>query len=258
MDRRQFCDTVTRQLRCRWEAPTVRQELYDHIQDHMDALISGGMGRDEAEEAAVAAMGDPEALGKALDAVHSPWPWRISLLCARCCKIALVLAVVLTLQNLMTEDLPSPRFLPTATASDAFQNLLRENWEEEIRATGTVTGGGGAETIPSVPRGRPCWSTVPTIHTMTAPSTPAACGSPFWSRPPTSSSGWTTWTSPGTPSPPRTTVAIPTARRTWAPTLNPPAGGSWVIRSSPSTTPTRRLAASPSPWPPPGSGSPLP
>ena len=59
MDRRQFCDAVTRQLRCRWEAPAVRQELSDHIQDHMDALLSGGMGREEAEEAAVAAMGDP-------------------------------------------------------------------------------------------------------------------------------------------------------------------------------------------------------
>ena len=34
MDRRQFCDTVTGQLRCKWEAPAVRQELYDHIQDH--------------------------------------------------------------------------------------------------------------------------------------------------------------------------------------------------------------------------------
>lgn len=258
MDRRQFCDTVTRQLRCRWEAPTVRQELYDHIQDHMDALISGGMGRDEAEEAAVAAMGDPEALGKALDAVHSPWPWRISLLCARCCKIALVLSVVLTLQNLMTEDLPSPRFLPTATASDAFQNLLRENWEEEIRATGTVTGGGRLGDYTFRPQGEALLVYRPDHTYDDGTVYPGACGSPFWSRPPTSSSGWTTWTSPGTPSPPRTTVAIPTARRTWAPTLNPPAGGSWVIRSSPSTTPTRRLAASPSPWPPPGSGSPLP
>lgn len=142
MDRRQFCDTVTGQLRCKWEAPAVRQELYDHIQDHMDALLSGGMGREEAEEAAVAAMGDPEELGKALDALHSPWPWRVYLLCARCCKAALVLAVVLVLQNLMTEDLPSPRFLPTATASSAAQDLLRENWDEEVRAVGTVTGGG--------------------------------------------------------------------------------------------------------------------
>ena len=142
MDRRQFCDTVARQLRCRWEAPAVRQELSDHIQDHMDVLLAGGMDGDQAEEAAVAAMGDPVEVGKALDALHSPWPWRIFLLCARCCKLALVLAVVLTLQNLMTEDLPSPRFLPTATASSATQDLLRENWEEEVRATGTVTGGG--------------------------------------------------------------------------------------------------------------------
>ena len=54
MDRRQFCDTVARQLRCRWEAPAVRQELSDHIQDHMDVLLAGGMDGDQAEEAAVA------------------------------------------------------------------------------------------------------------------------------------------------------------------------------------------------------------
>ena len=142
MYRHQFCERVTGQLRCKWEAPSVRQELSDHIQDHMDALLAGGMDGDQAEEAAVAAMGDPVEVGKALDALHSPWPWRVFLLCARCCKLALVLAVVLALQNLMTEDLPSPRFLPTATASSAAQDLLRENWAEEVRATGTVTGGG--------------------------------------------------------------------------------------------------------------------
>ena len=89
MDRRQFCDTVTRQLRCRWEAPTVRQELYDHIQDHMDALISGGMGRDGAEEAAVAAMGDPEALGRQLNRAHPP------LLCFSVLVTNIILALLL-------------------------------------------------------------------------------------------------------------------------------------------------------------------
>lgn len=77
MYRHQFCELVTGQLRCKWEAQAVRQELSDHIQDHQAALMAEGMGRDQAEEAAVAAMGDPEALGKALDALHSPWPWRL-------------------------------------------------------------------------------------------------------------------------------------------------------------------------------------
>ena len=65
MYRHQFCERVTGQLRCQEEAPAVRQELSDHIQDHMDALMAEGMGRDQAEEAAVAAMGDPEEGGKA-------------------------------------------------------------------------------------------------------------------------------------------------------------------------------------------------
>ena len=60
MYRHQFCELVTGQLRCKWEASAVRRELSDHIQDHQAALMAEGMGRDQAEEAAVAAMGDPE------------------------------------------------------------------------------------------------------------------------------------------------------------------------------------------------------
>ena len=93
MDRRQFCDTVTRQLRCRWEAPAVRQELSDHIQDHMDALLSGGMGREEAEEAAVAAMNHMfekkgkgkfnESNAKAFDAGYNAVEYLNDVSCAR-------------------------------------------------------------------------------------------------------------------------------------------------------------------------------
>ena len=72
MYRRQFCEIVTRQLRCRWEAPAIRQELSDHIQDHQAALMATGMDRDAAEEAAVAAMGDPKELGRALDRAQLP------------------------------------------------------------------------------------------------------------------------------------------------------------------------------------------
>ena len=148
MDRRQFCDTVTRQLRCRWEAPSVRQELSDHIQDHMDALLSGGMGREEAEEAAVAAMGDPEELGRALDALHTPWPWRLYHAFRAAAVALLVLAFCLgpgaflvsgDSVNVSLEDL-----------SDALQELdphyIMEHYVlndgDIIQTTGAVTGGG--------------------------------------------------------------------------------------------------------------------
>ena len=46
MYRHQFCELVTGQLRCKWEAQAVRRELSDHIQDHQATLMAEGMGRD--------------------------------------------------------------------------------------------------------------------------------------------------------------------------------------------------------------------
>ena len=55
MYRHQFCELVTGQLRCKWEAPAVRQELADHIQDHQAAL----MAEAELEVASAAARPAP-------------------------------------------------------------------------------------------------------------------------------------------------------------------------------------------------------
>ena len=148
MDRRQFCDTVTRQLRCRWEAPAVRQELSDHILDHMDALLSGGMGRDEAEEAAVAAMGDPEALGKALDALHSPWPWRIYHAARTAAFVLLVFAFFLGFDVLLGSGGSGAVFWGDSgyTQPEQDPQSLLEYYSfidsDTVRTTGTVTGGG--------------------------------------------------------------------------------------------------------------------
>ena len=140
MYRRQFCERVTGQLRCKWEAPAVRQELSDHIQDHMDALMVEGMGRDQAEEAAVAAMGDPEALGKALDALHSPWPWRLYHAALTAAILLFGLALCLGLSSLdhpIDLSLPSLRTVPESPAD----RYLRVDGDA-VLATGTATGGG--------------------------------------------------------------------------------------------------------------------
>ena len=148
MDRRQFCDTVTRQLRCRWEAPSVRQELSDHIQDHMDALLSGGMDREEAEEAAVAAMGDPEELGKALDALHSPWPWRLYHATRTSAFVLLVLAFFLGFDVLLGNGGSGAVFWGDAgyTLPEQDPQSLLEHYSfidsDTARTTGTITGGG--------------------------------------------------------------------------------------------------------------------
>jgi len=51
----------------------IGEELEAHYQDHRDDLIRIGWPEEEAEAHAVAALGDPEAVGKALDREHSPW-----------------------------------------------------------------------------------------------------------------------------------------------------------------------------------------
>ena len=148
MYRHQFCELVTGQLRCKWEAPAVRQELSDHIQDHQAALMAEGMGRDQAEEAAVAAMGDREALGKALDALHTPWPWRLYH-AFRAAAVALqVLAFCLgpgaflvsgDSVNVSLEDLGY-------TLKEQDPQYIMDRYvltdSDTVRTTGAVTGGG--------------------------------------------------------------------------------------------------------------------
>ena len=148
MDRRQFCDTVARQLRCRWEAPSIRQELSDHIQDHMDALLSGGRDREEAEEAAVAAMGDPEELGRALDALHSPWPWRLYHTIRAAAIALLVLALCLGLGTFLGNGNSVSVLLEDLgyTLKERDPQYIMDRYvltdSDTVRATGTVTGGG--------------------------------------------------------------------------------------------------------------------
>lgn len=148
MYRHQFCELVTGQLRCKWEAPAVRQELSDHIQDHMDALMAEGMGRDQAEEAAVAAMGDPEALGKALDALHSPWPWRLYHAARAAAFVLLVLAFFLGLDVLLGNGGSGAVFWGDAgyTLPEQDPQSLLEYYSfidsDTVQTTGPVTGGG--------------------------------------------------------------------------------------------------------------------
>lgn len=146
MYRHQFCELVTGQLRCKWEAPSVRQELSDHIQDHQAALMAEGMDRDQAEEAAVAAMGDPEALGRALDRLHSPWPWRIFHgAVALAVFLALTVAWALAAGHSNSGGLgwllwEEGLFSPSTAQVWAEASQLSEN--EVLLATGTASGGG--------------------------------------------------------------------------------------------------------------------
>ena len=54
------------------ERANARQELLDHIEDHMADLLAAGFTLEEAEKQAVFAMGDPETTAKLLRKTHQP------------------------------------------------------------------------------------------------------------------------------------------------------------------------------------------
>lgn len=69
-----FCRQVAKLIRFSPDRPAVEEELCAHLEDSREALLTAcpEMTISAAEEAAIAAMGDPEELGRALNLVHSP------------------------------------------------------------------------------------------------------------------------------------------------------------------------------------------
>ena len=70
-----YCGAVCREIRFSPDHAAIAAELTDHLQEHMEALLEAhpDMPQEEAQRQAIAAMGDPAALGHALDAVHNGW-----------------------------------------------------------------------------------------------------------------------------------------------------------------------------------------
>lgn len=69
-----FCRQVCAFVRFSPDHDAITAELTAHLEDHQDALLElhPDLTPEEAEAAAVLAMGDPEELGRALNESHSP------------------------------------------------------------------------------------------------------------------------------------------------------------------------------------------
>ena len=81
MNKSDWLDTATREIRFGPDRRRVRQELEDHILDRAEAAKAKGLSADQAEQAAVEAMGDPEPVARELGRLHRPWLgylWRAS------------------------------------------------------------------------------------------------------------------------------------------------------------------------------------
>ena len=105
-----FCDRVCRRVRFRPDRAAITAELTAHLEDHMDALVARGFPPETAARQAVAAMGDPEEIGKELDKSHSPFLGWFQI----CFRVAVwglaVLVLLFTLPQVgaIAEDLAAP------------------------------------------------------------------------------------------------------------------------------------------------------
>lgn len=91
-----YLQSVCEQIRWKKARQAVYQELEWHLQDQKDAFLSEGMQEKEAEQKAIAEMGDAMVVGLALDKAHRPVPqWGLLLLTAilflvgMCCRLFL-------------------------------------------------------------------------------------------------------------------------------------------------------------------------
>ena len=91
MDRRDYTDRVLSSLRrvTEKEREAIRSELDGHIEDHMEALRELGYDEELAEERAIAAMGEPDEVGRELNRQYTGWGWVLVR------RAAVVLTVVL-------------------------------------------------------------------------------------------------------------------------------------------------------------------
>ena len=86
-----FCDQVCSVIRWEPAREAAQRELLAHLEDHAAALEERGVPADEAAARAVAAMGDPYAIGHQLDRCHSPLVPRLSGFLALCaCALFIV------------------------------------------------------------------------------------------------------------------------------------------------------------------------
>ena len=67
-----YLETAGAQVRWKRVCPALERELRTHLEEQTEAYVSEGLTEDAAEAEAVRQMGDAEAVGLALDAVHRP------------------------------------------------------------------------------------------------------------------------------------------------------------------------------------------
>lgn len=103
-DHTQWLDIATAGILDPHERESAKQELLDHMEDHMADLLAAGFSREDAEKHAVFAMGDPEDTAKLLRRAHQPILTRLLQAARVCCISLAVIAALALLISLVRED----------------------------------------------------------------------------------------------------------------------------------------------------------
>lgn len=116
-----WCSAAVERIRFAPDRREVYWELYAHMQDQYEELLTAGASEKEAEQETAAAMGDPEETARQLERIHRPF-WGYALRAVRWC---LLIAAVLALLTL-------PRYIKGLALSDARfgEGFFRETWDD--------------------------------------------------------------------------------------------------------------------------------
>ena len=168
-----FCQKVCQMLRWKAARGPVSAELTAHLEDHAAALEARGLSPEEATAQAVTAMGNPYALGHALDQTHPPTLPRLSRLFLAVGLLALFLGILLGLNRdsglfALAGVVPQPPELSYDTG-------------DSLGLKGAATGGGVKEEcqlqVPLTVTARRPWLPVPLVYEADASYTDDAGGS---------------------------------------------------------------------------------
>ncbi|MBE6961449.1 MAG: hypothetical protein E7445_03235 [Ruminococcaceae bacterium] len=123
MDRRleNWCDQVIGEVCCWVDHNRIREELEQHIEDRCLALEALNYPPELAAERTLAAMGDPVAVGKALNKEHSLWLGRLWIASV----VAMALMVVLVLVDMPLSSGSLVRF-----REKVMETVMPEPYEE--------------------------------------------------------------------------------------------------------------------------------
>lgn len=116
---RDYCREVSGYIRWKGIRPAVEAEIEDHLQDQRDAYMAAGDDEETAAGRAIAQMGDPALVGRALDRTHRPRPqWFLAGL------TGLLMLLGLAVNCFVLRPAPGllvvPYFLPYALAFGVF------------------------------------------------------------------------------------------------------------------------------------------